>query len=573
MSTIRPISHITNQTLDGVKEGSDIIASKHVRPIDSALASSKQEAVMPEGDEDPKGTEKKEPLTEASTKLPFKQHDEKQMHMFKKQMAHKIALAVNDAKGDKEKKKEATRLAKEIIKLAQNTFGKHYAFRDTFCDNIIYFDTFTKALIWQLYVATGKTVKLPQVTESVTSPKSTVRAEMYRNNKVLYDTFFEQRIAAAKRVFPALKQLAEEYITNGKEFKEFFEQEKDNLEGRGFLFLPWIIKLVTAWSLEEWLKVHIDDYDQVADLYNTFLKMNESKFIEEAVSAKYYKGEQAAPSKLFIDILQIDSGVENMNYLLYGYTGTNAVTEILNENKQAKVSTMEELKEANRKDSMIPMSKHEKFGISQLRDGLTMEMLERRFKWVLEAKTRNAVLGISQNSDSNKISLVWYSGDWEGGEWKDGTWMSGTWHRGTWNKGTWVNGKWHKGDWINGEWQFGVWYSGHWYNGTWKNGLWVKGKWHNGLHQLGSWENGIWIKGTWAGGTWKSGLWNNGLWQQGTWEQGTWKSGKWKAGSWKAGKWGKGSVYDSSKDKFVHIKINPMEYYKTVEHLDAEEEE
>ena len=106
------------------------------------------------------------------------------------------------------------------------------------------------------------------------------------------------------------------------------------------------------------------------------------------------------------------------------------------------------------------------YGIKELRDGLTIEIIESKFPWVLKAKIKDAVLGQSQRK------ILWYSGTWLNGTRKNGTWLNGTWKNGTWNYGWW-----YKGTWENGTWKDGWWHNGTWLSGTWKDGVWLNGTW------------------------------------------------------------------------------------------------
>ena len=170
--------------------------------------------------------------------------------------------------------------------------------------------------------------------------------------------------------------------------------------------------------------------------------------------------------------------------------------------------------------------------IKTLKDGLTLEIIEEKFKWLgaIDINFENAVLGM------NKVGLVWYNGTWKYGTWKDGTWKKGTWEAGvwengiwkdgTWKNGIWKDGSWEKGTWIRGTWHWGTWYSGLWKNGIWQNGFWKDGTWEEGFRYSGRWVSGTWKNGKWKGGTWEDGIWENGTWEMGTWIKGTWKDGE-----------------------------------------------
>lgn len=98
-------------------------------------------------------------------------------------------------------------------------------------------------------------------------------------------------------------------------------------------------------------------------------------------------------------------------------------------------------------------------GIKELRDGLTLDMIQNKFSWLLKAKIKDAILGLFENN------LIWYNG--------------------TWIDGTWINGIWKDGIWLKGIWEYGIWKSGIWLKGTWLNGTWIDGIWINGIRKDG----------------------------------------------------------------------------------------
>lgn len=95
-----------------------------------------------------------------------------------------------------------------------------------------------------------------------------------------------------------------------------------------------------------------------------------------------------------------------------------------------------------------------RYGIKELTGGLTLDILKEKYKWVLEAKTTDAVLW------ATPLQLWWCGGIWHWGEWEYGV--------------------------FNG--------------GIWKNGIW-----YDGYFDYGTWENGLWLKGSFRGGTWIKG--------------------------------------------------------------------
>jgi len=181
-------------------------------------------------------------------------------------------------------------------------------------------------------------------------------------------------------------------------------------------------------------------------------------------------------------------------------------------------------------------SKLSVFGIKELRDGLTLETIQSKYKWLLDADFEDAIL---YENDGVLVweSGTWKDGKWEGGIWYDGTWYDGTWERGTWKGGTWKDGVWGKGTWMDGEWNDGTWFGGEWESGTWNGGKWLGGQWNGGTWERGVWEDGVWEDGYWWDGTWFKGIWNGGKWEGGTWKHGKWFGGTWRTGTWEGGTW------------------------------------
>jgi len=214
----------------------------------------------------------------------------------------------------------------------------------------------------------------------------------------------------------------------------------------------------------------------------------------------------------------------------------------------------------------------EEHGIIELRDGLNMATIKKKFPWVLKADISNAILGTEQRRNSR---LVWYDGVWKSGGWKAGLWKGGVWKDGHWKRGTWENGTWHDGVFRNGnirkmDWKYGTMYNscasdinwhdgsahdcnlsgnwdagdftggtflGNWKKGTWKDGTFLGGEWKSGCWRGGNWKDGTWKSGTWEKGNWDFGTWHNGDFERGTWKDGTWHGGRWYEGSWEQGIW------------------------------------
>jgi subtilisin-like proprotein convertase family protein len=192
----------------------------------------------------------------------------------------------------------------------------------------------------------------------------------------------------------------------------------------------------------------------------------------------------------------------------------------------------------------------------KLLDGLTLDSVNLRFPWLLEAEVTDAVVGLNDYSE-----LVWYKGVWESGRWFGGNWISGTWKYGDWYGGTWNSQNIiDKGSSVDvdlnssGSTQ-SVWFTGRWYDGTWNDGTWVNGRWYGG-----TWERGIWNNGTWNDGTWNYGKFIGGIWVAGTWndgifntdnEQSFWINGEWNGGDFENGIWYNGFFgEDNSPSRF-----------------------
>ena len=150
------------------------------------------------------------------------------------------------------------------------------------------------------------------------------------------------------------------------------------------------------------------------------------------------------------------------------------------------MKTFSEFNNINENINFTNESKSGLEGVIEYKDGLTEEIVKKKYSWLMQAKFKNAVIG----KDHDGL-IVWY-------------------------KGTWIDGTWENGTWFDGEWESGIWEDGVWFDGEWESGTWKKG----------TWENGTWYDGTWYDGTWQSGEWDSGTWNHGTWKRGRWKRGK-----------------------------------------------
>lgn len=128
-------------------------------------------------------------------------------------------------------------------------------------------------------------------------------------------------------------------------------------------------------------------------------------------------------------------------------------------------------------------------GVKELKDGLTIEEINKKFKWLLKADFTGAVIG---KSNVTKNTIVWYEGTWN-----DGIWVDGYWAKGIFNNGTWKDGQWNGGTFNGGTWEDGYWFDGTFINSIWKDGHWRTGTWINGTWEEGRWEYGVWKSGKW----------------------------------------------------------------------------
>jgi hypothetical protein len=195
-------------------------------------------------------------------------------------------------------------------------------------------------------------------------------------------------------------------------------------------------------------------------------------------------------------------------------------------------------------------------------DGLTPDIIKRKYIWLLNAIVKNVIIG------QDSYGLVWYSGTWFSGEWEDGTWYSGIWMDGEWKNGNFYSYRYDTKHLLQGnkrilesenpsysQFRSGIWRSGNFYNGyfgterfnegwelmsdieisyfytRWENGLFYNGifrnaTWHNGLFYNGIFYNGEWINGTFLNGTFQGYEWWNGTFNGGDFILGDWWNGK-----------------------------------------------
>ena len=144
----------------------------------------------------------------------------------------------------------------------------------------------------------------------------------------------------------------------------------------------------------------------------------------------------------------------------------------------------------------------------RLIDGLTINDIYNKYKWLLEAEIEDAVIGEDANG------LVWYSGKWFFGRWFGSNWYSGEWHNGEWYSGN-MYGKNVEiiGDVVNIR-EFDanktIWYSGNFHNGQIYNISWLGGNMYNGTIEKTDWLGGSFHYGTMSNVNFKSGNFING---------------------------------------------------------------
>ena len=199
-------------------------------------------------------------------------------------------------------------------------------------------------------------------------------------------------------------------------------------------------------------------------------------------------------------------------------------------------------------------------------DGLTPDIIKRKYIWLLNAIVENAIIG------QDEYGLVWYSGNWIAGEWEDGTWYSGIWYDGEWKNGKFYSyrfdvsqllqrnkrilekdnpiysqfrhGIWRRGDFFNGyfgpqrdyeDWEFKSkieilyydirWEDGTFYGGVFRNSAWIKGVFQNGIFYNSEWMNGTFMNGTFQGYMWWNGNFTGGDFVLGHWMDGNFNQG------------------------------------------------
>ena len=200
-------------------------------------------------------------------------------------------------------------------------------------------------------------------------------------------------------------------------------------------------------------------------------------------------------------------------------------------------------------------------------DGLTPDIIKRKYIWLLNALVENAIIG------EDDYGLVWYSGNWLGGEWEDGTWYSGIWYDGEWKNGNFYSYRFdtrqllqrnkrilEKDNPAYSEFKNGIWRRGNFYNGyfgpdryfenwefkTDQEIVYYPIRWESGVFQGGIFRNASWLSGTFQGGIFYNSLWYNGTFSNGTFQGYEWRTGNFTGGDFVLGYWRTGNFNQSN---------------------------
>lgn len=204
-------------------------------------------------------------------------------------------------------------------------------------------------------------------------------------------------------------------------------------------------------------------------------------------------------------------------------------------------------------------------------DGLTLDDIKAKYSWLLNARTKNAIIG----EESSGQQIAWYGGEWLDGEWFDGVWYAGIWHRGIWEKGSWYAYKLNReallddrfvveedddkyshflsGRWLTGNFYRGIFGYGHsyWSGQTqyeievsefksscvnWvtndSDAIWENGRFHNGRFINAEWLNGHFLNGCIYNSRWRNGDFFNGYFEGYDWYEGRFFGGDFLKGIW-----------------------------------------
>lgn len=80
--------------------------------------------------------------------------------------------------------------------------------------------------------------------------------------------------------------------------------------------------------------------------------------------------------------------------------------------------------------------------VKEYKDGLTEEIMHKKYRWIFMAVIRNAIIGEKDDE------LIWY----------DGEWFEGLWYNSVPKGKRWKNGSRYN---LGGKWLAGIWYRGY----------------------------------------------------------------------------------------------------------------
>ena len=233
-------------------------------------------------------------------------------------------------------------------------------------------------------------------------------------------------------------------------------------------------------------------------------------------------------------------------------------------------------------------------------DGLTPDIIKRKYIWLLNAIVENPIVG------QDDYGLVWYSGNWIAGEWEDGTWYSGIWYDGEWKNGKFYSYRFdisqllqrnkrvlEKNNPVYSQFRSGIWRRGEFHNGffgpetyneDWASRSyveiiywiprWESGTFYNGIFRNAAWMQSVDNKSFFQGGVFYNSEWIDGTFVNGTFQGYEWWTGNFTGGDFVLGDWWDGVFNQSNpniKSRFGSYPYSgltsagvPIETYKSV---------
>jgi hypothetical protein len=206
-------------------------------------------------------------------------------------------------------------------------------------------------------------------------------------------------------------------------------------------------------------------------------------------------------------------------------------------------------------------------------DGLTLDIIKRKYIWVLNALVEDAIIG------QDDYGLVWYSGNWLAGEWEDGTWYSGIWYDGEWKNGKFYSIRFdkqqlllrnkrilEKDNPLYSQFRRGIWRRGEFYGGyfgpefylspgldvEWSSYskveiIYWNTRWESGNFYDGIFRNAVWLQPvTGLKSIFSGGIFYNSQWLDGTFSNGTFQGAKWWIGNFTGGDFVSGDWMDGN---------------------------